>query len=367
LFSKILFQDIFMMIMHHRNTRFLMSYVLLLFISSLLYSCKNEDKTKTAPRGSGPVEADVIVIKKQDFSYGIEANGSVLANEFVELKPEISGRLVQLNIAEGSHVSEGTLLAKIYDEDLQAQLRKYQSQLEIANKTVERFGKLLEVNGLNQQEYDQAVSVSDGLRADLDYTKAQIRKTEIRAPFSGLIGLRSVSPGAYVTQAQVLATLQQVSNLKVDFVLPENQMHMVKNGMMVHLKSAQGIEHTAKVIAIEPQINAATRNVKVRAIIQDKAEDITPGSFVVVGIDASSSNEGSILIPTNAIIPESRSKKVAVLKNGVIHMQEIETGYRTSDRVVVTKGLNEGDTVAVSAILFLKPGAEVKIRNVVNN
>jgi membrane fusion protein (multidrug efflux system) len=355
-----------MMLTHQRFAQLPIYSALLLIVISSLLSCKSENKSSTPAKGGGPVEADVVVIKKQQFSYGIEANGSVLANEFVELKPEISGRLVQLSIAEGSHVSEGTLLAKIYDEDLQAQLRKYQSQFDIANKTVERFGKLLEVNGLNQQEYDQAVSVADGLRADLDYTKAQIRKTEIRAPFSGMVGLRSVSPGAYVTQAQVLATLQQVSNLKVDFVLPENQMNSVKNGMMVNLKTAQGTEHQAKVIAIEPQINAGTRNVKVRAILQDKADDITPGSFVVVGIDASSS-DGSILIPTNAIIPESRSKKVAVLKNGTIQMTEIETGYRTSDRVVVTKGLSEGDTIAVSAILFLKPGAPLKVRNVVNN
>lgn len=355
-----------MMLIYQRFAQHFIQGAILLLLMGFLVACKSESKSNAPSKGGGPVEADVVVIKNEKFSYGIEANGSVLANEFVELKPEISGRLVQLKIVEGTHVTEGTLLAKIYDEDLQAQLRKYQAQLEIANKTVERFGKLLEVNGLSQQEYDQAVSVADGLKADIDYTKAQIRKTEIRAPFSGLVGLRNVSPGAYVTQSQVLATLQQVNNLKVDFVLPENQMHYVKNGMMVNLKTAQGKQHQAKVIAIEPQINAGTRNVKVRAIIQGNAEDVIPGSFVVVQIDASSSN-GSILIPTNAIIPESRSKKVAVVKDGKIHMQEIETGYRTSDRVVVTKGLNEGDTVAVSAILFLKPGSPIKIKNVVNN
>lgn len=352
-----------MMNIHSRFSRILLILITGLVLIIFGTACGGKADASAAKPAAAPVEADITIIKKEPFTYGIEANGSVLANEFVELKPEMNGRLVQLNINEGNHVSEGALLAKIYDEDLQAQLRKYQSQLDIADKTVQRFKKLLDVNGLNQQEYDQAVSVADGLRADIDFTKAQIRKTEVRAPFSGLIGLRSVSPGAYVSQAQVLATLQQVNNLKVDFVLPEGQMSSIKNGMEVSVKTAQGKEHKAKVIAIEPQINAGTRNVKVRAIIQDKADDVSPGSFVVIGISDGNS-DGSILIPTSAIVPESRSKKVALIKNGVVQMQEIETGYRTADKAVVTSGLNVGDTIALSGILFLKPGAPITVRSV---
>lgn len=351
------------MTLYRRSVRVFLTVIVASMMIVLSTACGGKADASAQKTGPAPVQADIMIIKTEPFSYGIDANGSVLANEFVELKPEINGRLVQLNINEGNQVGEGALLAKIYDDDLQAQLKKYQTQWEIADKTVQRYKKLLDVNGLNQQEYDQAVSVADGLRADIDFTKAQIRKTEIRAPFSGMIGLRNVSPGAYVTQAQVLATLQQVNSLKVDFVLPEDQMQSVKNGMEVNIKSAQGNNYKAKVVAIEPQLNAGTRNVKVRAVIQDKASDINPGSFVVVNI-SESDEKGSILIPTSSIVPESRSKRVALIKNGVVQMQEIETGYRTAEKAVVLSGLNPGDTIAVSGILFLKPGSAIAIRSV---
>ena len=321
---------------------------------------------KNAPAPSGPpppVEVDAIVIKPETFSYSTEASGTVIASEFVELKPEVSGRIVQLHINEGEQVAEGSLLAKLNDEDLQAQLRKYQSQQDIAVKTQERLKKLLDVNGLNQQEYDVSVNQVSSLQADIDYTKAQIRKTEVRAPFSGLIGLRNVSNGAFVTSAQVLATLQQVNALKIDFVLPEAQAATIKNGNEVTVRGANGVDYKAKVMAIEPQINAGTRNVKVRAIVQDKVAGLSPGAFVTVLVQKEQ-NDQAILIPTHTIIPESRNKKVALIKNGMVKFQVIETGYRSDDRAEVLSGLSVGDTIATSGLLFLKPNSAVKLRSI---
>jgi membrane fusion protein (multidrug efflux system) len=195
----------------------------LIYLLALLSlgACGNKSKNQSAKdKNQGPVVIDASIATLQGFTNSVEASGSVLAGEFVELKSEVSGRIVMLNIQEGRPVTEGTLLVKLFDDDLKAQLKKSQAQLDLAEATEKRLKALLAVNGLNQQEYDQAMIQVNNIRADMDFIRAQIRKTEIRAPFSGNVGLRTVSMGAYVTPQDVLATLQQTSLLKIDFVLP---------------------------------------------------------------------------------------------------------------------------------------------------
>jgi membrane fusion protein (multidrug efflux system) len=329
----------------------------------ILQACGNktqDSKSKTPP----PVAVDVIVAKHSSFSQTLDASGTVQAQEFVELKTEVSGRIVKLNINEGETVTEGTLLVKLNDDDLQAQLRKYQSQLEIAQRNLKRLKSLLDANGLNQQEYDAADNQVKNTQADIDYTKAQIRKTEVRAPFTGLIGLRNVSPGAFVSNTTVLATLQQVTSLKVDFVMPEDEAGILRKGNKVHIQSDNS-ENTfdATVSAIEPQVNTGTRNLKFRAILDTRVSNLNPGAFVKVLIDAGKNNS-AIMVPSNCIIPESRNKKVALIKNGKVQFTVVEIGYRGNDMVEIVKGLTIGDTIAVNGLLFLKPDAQVKVRGI---
>ena len=324
----------------------------------------NQSKDGSLKPAPPPLAVDVIVAQPQPFSYDIDASGTVSAKEFVELRPEVGGRIVKLNINEGSKVAEGDLLVKLNDDELQAQLRKTKSQLEIAERNLGRLKTLKEAEGLNQQEYDIAENQVNNLQADMDYTKAQIRKTEIRAPFSGMIGLRNVSLGAYVNNLTLLATLQQTNELKIDFLLPESQSTLVHKGMRVNVKSnnqTKPIEAT--VAAIEPQVNTGTRNIKVRALLSQSSSQLIPGSFVHVSIPSAAENK-AIIVPTNCVIPETRNKKVAVIKGGKILFTVVTTGYRTADKVEILSGLNPGDTIAVSGILFLKPDAPVKIKSV---
>ncbi len=329
-----------------------------------LFACGNSNENKAdKKKGIGPVTIDVSVAKKVAYSNSIEANGTVVANEFVELKPEINGRIVLLNIQEGKQVAEGTLLVKLFDDDLQAQLKKSQLQLGIAKKTEQRLKTLLEVNGLNQSEYDAALTQVNNLQADIDYTNAQIRKTEIRAPFSGTIGLRAVSKGAYVTQQNIVATLQQTITLKIDFVLPESYSGLVKTGSDVEIISDNKTNYKAKVIATEPQVNTATRNIKVRAMVIGATAGLQPGAFVKVSMD-NGKDKQAILVPTNCVIPDTRNKKIVLIKNGKAQFSIVETGYRGEDKIEIVSGVEAGDTFAINGILFLKPDAPVMIRNV---
>lgn len=329
---------------------------------TLIVSCGKKNKTPDKKK-SPPAVIDVSIAKLEQYSNSLQANGTILANEYVEIKPEINGRIVSLNINEGNLVSEGTLLAKLFDDDLQAQFKKYEAQLKIAQTTEQRLKNLLNANGVNQQDYDLAVNNVNNIEADIAYTKAQIRKTEIRAPFTGTIGLRMISKGAFVSQATVLASLQQTQQLKVDFVLPENYANAIKKGSKVSIL-VNNDKHTATVSAIEPLINTATRNVKVRALISNPSKlNLNPGSFVKVNIGEEQIQQ-AILIPTNCIIPDTKTSKIALIKNGKVKLSPIEMGYRGKDKVAITKGITIGDTFAINGILFLKPDAIVKIKGV---
>lgn len=340
------------------------SRIFLLLSLAIATACNSgEKKTESKGGKGGPIAIDVSIANETEFANVLEANGNVLAQDFVELKTEVSGRITYLNIKEGTRVSAGTLLVKLNDEDLQAQIKKYKSQLEIAKKNEARLKRLLDADGVNAAEYDLALNQVNNISADIEYTEALIRKTEIRAPFDGVIGLRNVSMGALVSQEFVLATLQATDGLKVDFVLPESYAQSVVTGAEVVLYSDIDKQYKAKIIGVEPQINTATRNLKIRAVLIEKTEGLKPGGFVKVIF-----NEGQtkkrIMVKSNSIIPETRFKKMAVIKNGKVVMTTVETGIRNEGFVEITNGLNPGDTFAVNGLLYLKPDAEVSIRKV---
>lgn len=330
----------------------------------LVISCKGkkaEENKSAAPQQQASV-VDVLVAGTKQLNNIIEANGTAVSNELLEIHPETSGRLTYLNVPDGASVAAGTVLAKINDADLQAQLKKSSTQLELAIKTEERLRKLLTINGINQADYDVALNNVNNIKADIELLNAQIAKTVVKAPFGGVLGLRQTSPGAYVTPQTVLATLIENNRIKIDFTVPEQYAHLIKKGGVVNVVSANSTaQQKAIVIATEPEINTATRNLKARAILEGKA--IAAGSFVKVLLNAGNSSN-NIVIPTNAIIPDAASKKVIVVKEGKGKFVNVETGLRTASGVEITKGLNVGDSVVVTGVLFVRPNAAVKVRSV---
>lgn len=330
----------------------------------LFSACKGKSKKSDKPKESPPTIVDVMIAQPQPISNVVEANGTVLASEYVELRPEVSGRLTYLNIPEGKPVAKGQVLAKINDADLRAQIGKSRVQLDLAIKTVERYKKLVDVGGINQSDYDLAVNSVNGYRADIAYTESLIAKTVIRAPFSGIAGLRQVSPGAYVSATTILATIQQLSQVKIDFTLPEAYGNIIKIGspIDVYLNSDTATDKVkATIIAMEPGANTDTRNLKVRALLDKGA--VSPGAFVKVKIDAGK-NRNSIVVPTNAIIPDDKSNQVIVVKNGIANFVNVQTGNREANTVEIISGLNQGDSIVVTGVLFARPKSKLKVRGV---
>lgn len=334
----------------------------------LLHSCssdKEEKKDKTKQGANAPVVVDVLIAGATSLNNTIEANGTVIASEAVELRPEISGRLTYLNIPEGKTIGAGTVIARINDADIRAQIAKQQAQLGLAEKQAERFKKLAEIGGLSQSEYDIAVNQIATIKADINFQYAQLAKTVVKAPFGGVVGLKQVSPGAYVTPQTILATLQQTNQVKIDFTLPQEYGNTLKPGSAVTVVANETNQKLrATVLAIEPQIEQTTRNLKVRALLQNQVQ--SPGSFVKVYVEQSKERP-VILIPSNAIIPEANGKKVVLVKNGKADIVKVETGVRKEKMVAIEEGIEPGDSVVVSGVLFAKPKADLKVRKVVSS
>ncbi len=331
-----------------------------------LSSCKEHAPAAGTDETSGTGDetiVDVLVASPRALTNQIEANGSVVANEYVELHPEISGRIVYLNVPEGGPVSKGTVIARVNDADLQAQLEKSRVQLELYRKTEEREHKLLDINGINQADYDLAVNNVNSIKADIDYTQAQLDKTVIRAPFDGVVGLRQVSPGAYVTSANIIATVQQLDKIKVDFTLPAQYAAAVRSGTLVDIQLDAQTNERRKglIVASEPQVNLSSRNLKVRALLKEGAAH--PGAFVKVFINAGAGKK-AIMVPTNCIIPEDKNNQVIIVKGGKAKVVNVVTGVREADDIEITSGINTGDTVIVTGVLFARPDQPVTIRSV---
>lgn len=330
---------------------------------ALMFACKSKKEDPKQNQKAPPPTVDVIVVSPQSISNTVEANGTVTASEYVEVRPEVSGRLTYLNVNEGSRIAKGSVIARINDADLRAQLNKVKVQLSLAQTTVDRYKKLLDIQGINQADYDLAVNQVNSLRADIGIIQADLAKTVVRAPFTGVVGLRQVSNGAYVSPQTVLATLQQLGNIRIDFTLPESYANLLKRGsaVVVETDANGGSRKRATIIAIEPQVSTSTRNILVRARLDDNA-GINPGSFVKVYIDAG--EENGMMVPANAIIPDARAKQLVVVKNGKANFVDIKTGLRKEGAVQVTSGLTTGDSVVVSGVLFARANAPVKVRAV---
>ena len=331
-------------------------YIFILFFMPGLISCGHKaEKSKERP----PVVVDVLIAQKAHFPSSIEVNGETLSEEMIELHPEVNGRLTYLNMPDGATVQKGTVLAKINDADLQAQLEQQKVQLVLAIKTEQRLKELLTVNGINQSDYDAALSQVNIINANIKVLKTQIDKTVVRAAFGGKLGLRQVSPGAYVTPQTLLGTLSESDNIKIDFTVPEFYSSLVKVGNTVNIQTNESDDKQPAVIsAIEPQINVATRNLKVRARMNNAK--INPGTFVKVLLDK---DEEGIVVPSDALIPDASSNQVVLIKKMKAVFVSVETGIRNADAVEITQGIIPGDTIVVSGVLFVRPNALVKVRN----
>jgi membrane fusion protein (multidrug efflux system) len=335
--------------------------IFLFFISSC--GSKEKDPPKNNPTTSRNAALSVqgYIIYPSVLHSSIEVAGTLLPFEETEIHPEVSGKVTYLSIKEGAHVKKGTLLARLFDGDLQAQLQKLKVQLKVAQKTQERQEELLKIGGISQQDYDLSVLEVSSIKADMQVLQAAINKTIIRAPFNGNLGFKNISIGAFITPETVITTIRQDSRLKLEFSVPEKYTPDVKLGNVINFTTeSSNKKFKAKIYATESGITQESRSLKVHAVVENADGNITAGSFAKVLFEMADNNK-AIMIPTQAIIPEARDKKVIVYNGGIADFKIVTTGTRDSAKVEILSGLSIGDTVITTGLLSIKAGSKINL------
>jgi membrane fusion protein (multidrug efflux system) len=355
-----------------KRTKIVVYSVIVLIICVLIIypivkksSTPNKSEGKGKPgQTSGPTIVKGKILKFDSFASEIKVMGKIIADEWVDISPEVSGKIVKINFKEGATVSKGQLLVKINDADLQAQMKRSEVKLQLAKENLARQEKLFEVNGTSKEQYDNAIFEYRTIEADIDLLKAQINKTEIKAPFSGQIGLRLLSEGAFVLAGEKIATLQSKARLKLDFTVPQNYSVFMKEGKTLTFKLGNELEPSnAKIYAIEPGVDQQTATLKVRAYISEKNKDFIPGKIVEVQMSLSAPIQ-TILIPTETLVPEISGHSVFLFKNGKSVSVPVQIGDRNDKVVQILTGINPGDTLIVSGLIQLRPDSPVKLSGI---
>jgi len=301
------------------------------------------------------------VLKAVKFADNLTLSGTLEPNEEIELRSEISGIVESINFEEGAKVSKGQVLFRVNDIELRAQLSKVKTAQQLASENQRRAKLLLDKQAISVEEYDMANADFESAKAESQLIAAQLSKTSVRAPFSGTIGLRSISKGTYVTPTTPIANLVNTSQLKLTFAIPEKYVSRMNVGStLTFTTSNSNEEHSAKIYAIEPQVDVATRTLKMRAIAKNKEGKLFPGTFANVTLPLETV-DNALLVPTEALIPIQNGKMIFVLNGGKAKEVIVETGVRTDSMVRVLSGIKVGDTILTSGVMSLKNGTPVKV------
>lgn len=350
------------------KTKYIVYFFIALLLGAMVYYRLNKNKATQSQAGgrgpagaAAPMKVNGIITKTEDFSNSLSVAGSIEANEQVDIRSEISGLVTGIFFNEGSSVSKGKLLIKINDLELQAQLAQALTKQKLAQETEARAKQLLAKEAISTEEYDVALAELRSLQSQTQLIKAQLAKTQILAPFSGKIGLRSISSGEYITPASTIARLVSTDPVKILFSIPEKYAGSVKLNTDISFTIAgSATKYSARIYAIEPGIDLATRTLQLKAKAANSKGELLPGSFAKIDLPLTSTND-AILIPTESVIPVLQGKKVYISSNGKAKEVMVETGTRTDKQILITTGLNAGDTVITTGIMAMKDGMPVKV------
>ena len=319
-------------------------------------------------RGAGQVlfASGYIIVPTKMYEL-INGIGTLLPDEEVDLAFETSGKVVGIFFEEGARVKKGELLAKINDRPLQAQLLKLKAQLKLSEEKEFRQRQLLDKDAISRENYDQVSTELQSLQADIMLIEARIAETELRAPFDGTVGLRMISEGAITTTQTKIVRLVKINPLKIEFAVNERYAGQVAPGFSItFVTNSAPKQFEARVYAVDPKVDLATRTIVVRTLYPNKNEELKPGSSVSVTA-LLSEIENAVSIPTEAIIPEMEGEKVFIYKNGKAEQVKVVTGLRTASHIQIKEGLNFGDTLLTSATLQLREGLPVQLDTLVTN
>ena len=326
-------------------------------------SSSDEGSADNASASQQPMGVDAYVTRPTTVQDRLFTTGTLRADESVALTSEAAGKVTSIEFEEGTRVEAGQLLLTINDSELQAQRKRLEYRLQLAEDRKQRQERLLEEGGVSQETFDETANEVNVLQSELELVEAQIEKTKVRAPFAGTIGLREVSEGSYISPQTRIATLQRITPIKIDFSVPEKYSSRIEAGESITF-TVRGSDATysGRVYAVEPQIDPNTRSLRLRARAANQTGTLRPGAFADVTV-VFDTIEDAITVPTFAVLPELGGQQVFVVEGGVAQPRSVETGVRSDSTIQITSGLAPQDTVITSGIQQLRPGLPVRIES----
>ena len=337
----------------------------MIFYPKIKNSFSGKDQPSVAPSSISPrnqsLSVNAKVLRPQTMNDVFRTKGVLLPDEEVDLTFETSGKITQINFKEGSFVDKGQLLAKVNDAPLQAELKMLESQLPLAQERVFRQRTLLDKDAVSQEAFETVTTELDRLKANIELIKARISQTELRAPFSGMIGLRLVSEGAYASPQVRVSTLTKISPLKIEFAVNERQENEIVDGTKLTFTLENDLNiYEASVYAVETSLDASTLSLKARARYSNPGGKIKPGRSAQIEIQLREITN-TIVIPSMSSIAEMGQDIVYTYNNGKAKRVILTKGLRTASSVQVLEGLNVGDTLLTTGVMQLRDGMNVSI------
>jgi len=291
--------------------------------------------------------------------------GTVKAVEKVDIVGELNRKITSIDFKEGSFVSKNKLLFKLDDREILAELDQLKHEMKLAEETLKRNKVLFDNGGASAQLIDESDTKLNVINAKINYLETILDKTEIRAPFAGIVGIRYVSPGALIDPSITLTTLYDISNVYIDFAIPEKYSSANLNNTIIDFTTLSSNEiYKARITAIQPNIDSHTRTLMLRAVTTNSDRKLIPGSSVKVNLGIGDMDK-SIYVPTNCLIPTLKGYSVYVLKNGIAEEVNIDIGLRNNESAQVLSGLSIGDSIITTNLLRIVPGGAVSVANVI--
>ncbi|MDR0907623.1 MAG: efflux RND transporter periplasmic adaptor subunit [Rikenellaceae bacterium] len=341
--------------------------IALLAAGVFLYNVLGDKKSvDDSPMPSGRAQSVLPVrgqiVSQQPLSLKLDnIQATLVPDEEVDLSFETSGKITHIYFSEDTGVRKGELLAKINDQPLQAQLKKLEAQLDLAQDRLYRQSALLQKDAVSREAYEQAQTELAMLNADIDLVKANIAQTELRAPFDGVIGFRYVSEGAYANPTTAIARLTKTVPLKLNFSIPEKYMDAVRRGTKINFAVEGSLENfAAEVYAVSSEVDMNTRQLDVKALFPNSLGQLMPGRSAAVSIILYET-DNAIVVPAEAVIKEMGIDKVYVYRSGLAQPLSIEAGERTDAQVEVITGVIPGDTLITTGTLQLRQSLPVTL------
>jgi membrane fusion protein (multidrug efflux system) len=316
--------------------------------------------TQTSSEAPVPVEAAPVrvdTVLKQ-----IHAVGTLRSNESVVIASEVSGRILEIAGAEGQEVPRGKVILKLDPAIYEAELAQAQSALALSQRNYKRANDLKASGAGTARALDEAIAALHNDQAAVTLAEARLAKTQIAAPFNGVLGLRRMSVGAYVNPGDMIVNLEQIDPLKVDFRIPENALNAARVGqpLIVTVDALPGENFEGSVYAVDPQIDETARNITLRATLPNRGGKLRPGLFARVSLIVER-HDNAVMIPERALVPMARDQFVFRVVEGKAAMTKVALGERVGNEVEIVEGLQAGDIVVTDGVLKIRDGSPVEL------